>query len=121
MILSTCCYVKNNGRVLFVPAKEARQNSDRTGSRELVRAATEASFPPNIHFLSSIQNALMLNRAAPSDCGDSEEPSAAAVRQPAALVVLKASRCEATKSCTVIGGLPVSSAMILSWPEKMPF
>jgi hypothetical protein len=35
--------------------------------------------------------------------------------------VVKASRCEATKSRTVIGGLPVSSAMILSSPEKMPF
>ena len=41
------------------------------------------------------------------------------VRQPSALTVVKASRCDATKSCTVIGGLPVSSAMILSSPEKM--
>ena len=39
----------------------------------------------------------------------------------AALAVVKASRCEATKSCTVIGGLPVSSAMNLSSPEKRPF
>ena len=39
----------------------------------------------------------------------------------AALAVVKASRCEATKSRTVIGGFPVSSAMILSSPEKMPF
>ena len=39
----------------------------------------------------------------------------------APLAVVKASRCEATKSRTVIGGFPVSSAMILSSPEKMPF
>jgi hypothetical protein len=45
----------------------------------------------------------------------------ASMRQPAALAVVKASRCEATKSCTVIGGLPVSSAMNLSSPEKRPF
>jgi len=38
-----------------------------------------------------------------------------------AFAVLKASRCKATKSCTDIGGLPVSSVMILSSPEKMPF
>ena len=42
------------------------------------------------------------------------------VLRPSALTVVKASRCDATKSCTVIGGLPVSSAMILSSPEKMP-
>lgn len=41
--------------------------------------------------------------------------------QPAALAVLKASRCEATKPCTVIGSLPVSSRIILSSPAKMPF
>jgi hypothetical protein len=41
--------------------------------------------------------------------------------QSAALAVLKASRCEATKFCTVIGGLPVNSAMTLSSPEKRPF
>src|SRR4029077_14844735 len=100
---------------------KARRNSDRTGSGELGQAITEASIPPNIHLLTSIQNVLMLNRAAPSGCGGSEETSAAAVRQPAAPAVVKASRCEATKSCTVIGGLPVISAIILSSPETMPF
>jgi hypothetical protein len=39
----------------------------------------------------------------------------------AALAAVKASRFEATKFCTVIGGFPVSLAMILSSPEKRPF
>jgi len=42
-------------------------------------------------------------------------------RHPAALVAANACRCEATKSCTVIGRLPVSLAMNLSSPENRPF
>src|SRR5258708_2796939 len=42
-------------------------------------------------------------------------------RQAAAPRLSKAARCDATKSCTVMGGTPVTSAMILSAPEKMPF
>jgi hypothetical protein len=39
----------------------------------------------------------------------------------AALPGMKASLCKATNSRSVIGGLPVTSAMILSSPAKIPF
>ena len=58
--------------------------------------------------------------AATSACWTADCPGES-VRHPAALAVVKASRCEATNSRTVIGGLPVSSAMNLSSPEKRPF
>src|SRR6516162_85169 len=40
---------------------------------------------------------------------------------PLQLIALKASLWKVTNSCTVIGGWPVTSAMILSSPEKIPF
>jgi hypothetical protein len=57
----------------------------------------------------------------PPESAQGKLPFEESARHPAALTVVKASRCKATKSRTVIGGLPVSSAMNLSSPEKRPF